>query len=280
MTETAMNAGLVYDMPATEYHAHPALGSTSIKTLGDPELSMADVKHKLETTEHKKVYDEGTLGHALILEGTLDHLVQLIDHDTYHSKAAKEAKARAQNDGLIPVKRAEWETMIDPLYEMQKSVMAHPIAGPLLTGHEPEVSVFWERDGVPLKARLDAYRPDRGIIADLKLVRSSAPNDFRKQISDLGYYIQTEDYLDGVQAATGFRPDWLFIAVQKTAPYTVSVHRLDPSTEHDARMRIQFALDRYRKAMETGEWPGYTAIYEQSLTPWESIKNETLEEAQ
>lgn len=280
MTETALAPALVRDMPPEEYHAHPALGSTSAKTLGDPELSMADVKYELENNEHKKVYDEGTLGHALILEGSLDHLVKIIDHKTYHSKAAQAERDQARNEGLIPVKVTEKESMIDPLYEMQKSVMAHPIAGPLLTGHEPEVSVFWERDGIECKGRLDAYRPEQGIIADLKLVRSARPNDVRKQISDLGYYIQAEHYLDGVQAATGFRPDWLFITVSKSAPYTVSVHRLEPSTATAARLRIDYGLERYRKALETGEWPGYNAVYEQSLTPWESIKNESLEESQ
>src|SRR5699024_12498176 len=94
---------------------------------------------------------------------------------------------------------------------MQNAVMEHPIAGPLLTGHQPEVSLFWEQDGVACKGRLDAYRPEQGIIADLKLVRSAAPNDVRKQISDYGYYIQAEHYLNGMQLLTGFRPEWYFV---------------------------------------------------------------------
>jgi hypothetical protein len=53
---------------------------------------------------------------------------------------------------------------------------------------------------------------------------------------------------------------------------------MDPTTDDAAQMRISYALGRYKQAMEAGKWPGYTSIYKQSLTPWEIIKNESLEE--
>ena len=68
------------------------------------------------------------------------------------------------------------------------------------------------------------------------------------------------------------------MTVAKEPPYSVSVHTMDESTDDAAQMRIDYALQRYRQATEAGKWPGYTSIYQQSLTPWESIKNEALEE--
>lgn len=269
---------IIYDLPSNDYFADKALGSTSIKTLSDPELSLSDVYYQLHNDVHKPEYDVGTLGHALILEGGIEDVIALVPYDSYRTKAAREAKAEAYANGLIPVNESEATTMLDPLYAIRDEVMNHPIAGPLLTGGHAEVSLFWEQDGVECKGRLDYWKPDQGVAVDLKLLRSAAPNDVRKQISDLGYYIQRVHYQNGVQQLTGFRPQWYWITVAKEAPYSVSVHTMDPSTDDAAQMRIDYALGRYKQAMEANNWPGYTSIYQQSLTPWESIKNEALEE--
>lgn len=270
-------SGLIYDMPAADYHAAAALGSTSIKTLADPDISMAEARVLMATNEHKAAYDVGTLGHALILEGSLDHLVQRVDADSYRTKAAREERDAAYAAGLIPVNDSEVETILAPVERMRDSVMNHPIASQLVTGHKAEVSAFWEDRGVQLKGRFDAYHPNRGVIVDLKCLLSARPSAVQKQISDLGYYIQAQAYLNGAKAVTGFVPDWFFLVVQKSEPYTVSVHRLHPDALAQAQRRIDFALDRYRQAQETGVWPGYNAIYEQSLTSWERIKNEGME---
>src|SRR5690625_1909129 len=269
---------LVNDMPAKEYFASKALGSTSVKTLADPELSLSDVYYQLHSDVQKPEYDVGTLGHALILEGSIEDVITLVPYDSYRTKAAREARDEAYANGLIPVNETEATTLLDPLYAIRDEVMNHPIAGPLLTGGHPEVSLFWEQDGVECKARLDYWKPDQGIAVDLKLLRSAAPNDVRKQISDLGYYLQRVHYMNGVQQLTGFRPEWYWVTVAKEPPYSVSVHTMDPSTDDAAQMRINYALQRYKQAMEANHWPGYTDVYMQSLTPWEAIKNESLEE--
>ena len=266
---------IVYDMPAEDYFADPAFGSTSIKLLSDPDISLAEVKHLLEHDEHKKEYDVGTLAHALILEGALDHLVVKVPFDTYHKDEAKEMRDAAYAAGLVPLKTPELESILGPVEAMRGAVLAHSIAAELLTGHQPEVSLFWEQDGVGMKARVDALHQSKGIMADLKTVRSARPNDFRKQISGLGYYIQGTHYRNGGKAVTGFEMDWYFVAVQKTEPYTVSVHKLSQAALDHGQRRIEYAIQRYKQTQETG-WTGYTAVYEQDLTPWEAIKNDEL----
>lgn len=273
-------SGLSYDMPAKQYHATPALGSTNIKTLADPDISMFEARQLLAHNEHKAVYDLGTLGHGLILEGSYDNLIRRIDADSYRTKDAREERDAAYVDGLIPVNDSEVETMLEPLEKIRDAVMNHSIAGQLLTGHKPEVSAFWEERGINLKGRFDAYHPDRGAIVDLKLLNSARPSEVQKAISDFGYYIQAKTYRNGAHLLTGFVPDFIFVVAQKTEPYTVSVHRLRPEALEAAQVRIDFALDRYRKAQESGKWPGYERIYSQGLTPWERIKTEGIENAE
>lgn len=266
---------IIANMPEKQYHADRAFGSTSIRTLSDPDISLSEVQYLLDHDKHKKEYDVGTLAHALILEGSLDHLVAPLPFPDYRTKAAREARDLAYNAEMIPVNESEQETMLEPIEAMRDSVMAHPIASELFTGHMPEVSLFWEQDGVPLKARIDAMHQSKGVVADLKTVRSARPNEFRKQISDLGYYVQARHYLNGLKQETGFEMDWYFVAVGKTAPYPVSVHKLSQAALDHGQRRIDYALMRYKQAQKHG-WTGYTAVYEQDLTPWEAIKNDDM----
>ena len=268
-------AQIIHDMPAEDYFANPAFGSTSIRYLSDPEISLQEVKHLLEHDEHKEAYDVGTLAHALILEGSLDHLVVEVDAKDYRTNKAREARDAAYAQNKIPVNNTERDTMLAPVEAMRDAVLDHPIAADLLTGHDPEVSIFWEQSGVPMKARIDALHMREGIAVDLKTVRSARPNDVRKQISDLGYYIQQRHYLNGLKQVTGFDMDWYFVTVGKEAPHPVSVHKMVPDAMQQAQARIDHAIARYKQAQEHG-WTGYTAVYEQQLTPWESIKNEEL----
>lgn len=266
---------IIYDMPAEDYFANPAFGSTSIRHLSDPEISLQEVKYLLELDEHKKVYDVGTLAHALILEGSMDHLIVEVDADDYRTKAAREARDAAYADNKIPVNNSEWVTMMEPIHGMQAAVYHHDIARDLLTDHVPEVSVFWEQSGVPMKARIDALHVDQKLAVDLKTVRSARPNDFKRQISDLAYYVQAAHYLNGLEAVTGDKYDWLFVAVDKSEPYVVSVHRMSQDALIEGAVRIGHAIDRYKAALDRG-WTGYEEIFTQELTPWESIKNESL----
>lgn len=269
-------ATTIYDLDETAYHAHEALGSTSIKTLSDTNISMAEVKVLLNSNEHKRVFDTGSLAHALILEGSLDRLVERVDVDAWRTNDAKESKAKAYAAGKIPINNSEVESILAPVERMADSVMSHRLASSLLTDFKPEVSAFWEQDGIPLKARFDAYRETHGQIIDLKTTRSARPGDVRKSISDLGYYIQSQHYLNGAQAVTGFIPDWKFVFVQNCEPYTVSVGSLEPEALRQAQARIDIALRRYQEAQSSGNWPGYEQEYKYGLTPWESIKNEDM----
>ncbi|WGH92118.1 PD-(D/E)XK nuclease-like domain-containing protein [Auritidibacter ignavus] len=277
-----LSTQLVHGMDAQEYHHTQALGSTSLRILSDPEITLKEAHYQLTTpSEPKPAYELGTLAHAHILEGTFDELVHRVDADNYRSKQAQQERDLARENGLIPLNNSEYDTVVQEVHAMADSVLSDPIAGPLVRDHEPELSLFWETDGVPLKARLDAWHQNTNTIVDLKTVRSARPNDFQKQISDLGYYIQARHYLNGaLQLLTDETPDWYFVAIQKTPPYTVSVHLLDNNALLDAQMRIDYAIDRYKTAERTGWDHGYTKVFEQELTPWEAMRNETLDELQ
>jgi len=262
-----MTTKIIDGLSNADYHAHPALGSTSLKTLAT--RTPAHWKWESEHPVHKDVYDIGTLAHSLILEQDESGVV-VIDEDDKRGKKWTDPAADARRAGKIPVVAKEWAD----IEGMRDSVMAHPVAGPLFTGHRAEASVFWEEDGLALKCRPDAWQP--GKLIDLKTTRSADPNEFGRTSADLGYHQSAAHYIDGVKVATGEELPFHFVLVEKTAPYFVSVVELDVEAVDLGRALNDRAKRIYRECAETGRWPGYQTAGLVNLPMWAIYKAEEL----
>lgn len=241
----------IYDgIPNAEYHRDPALGSTSLKT-----LALKTPAHYQHDKLHPKFSDAFTLGtaaHSLILEGDTSSIV-IVEADNWLTKAAKEAKAAALAGGKQPLLVKE----MAQVEAMRDSVMAHDVASQYFINHKAEQSVFWEEEGLMLKCRPDAWNP--GVIVDLKTTVDANPNEFGKTAFNFGYFMSAAHYIDGVKAATGEDVKFVFVNVEKTAPYLVSVTELDDYTLDYGRQMLDRAKRIYRECTASGVWPGYAA---------------------
>lgn len=262
-----MNPQIIDGMSNKEYHAHPALGSTSLKTLATK--TPAHYRWQADHPVHKDVFDLGTVAHSLILEGDTTG-VEVLDYPAWTTKAAREARDDARNQGKIPLLEKDWQEVM----AMHDAVMAHPEARALLTGHRPETSVFWEEDGLHLKCRPDAWQ--HGLLIDLKTTRTADPNEFGRTAAEFGYHQSAGHYIDGVKAITGEELPFKFILVEKTAPYFVSVVELDIEAVGIGRQLNDRAKRIYRECTETGRWPGYTNSEPVNLPMWAIYKAEDL----
>lgn len=262
-------AGVYESISNRDYHADPALGSTSLKTLAL--RTPAHWKHESENPVHKDVYDIGTLTHSLILEddATLHAVIDVEDkRGNKWSVPAREAK----DNGLIPVTAGEWSS----IEAMRDSVMAHPLARNAFTGHRAEVSVFWEEDGQVFKARPDAWKP--GLVADLKTALSANPNDFGRTAFDYGYFMSAPHYVDGIKKATGDDVKFVFVNVEKTPPYLVSVVELTPSDMARGRYQLDRAKRIYRECAANNRWPGYPEFSTIELPRWAQYELDEMEQ--
>jgi hypothetical protein len=250
MTATITEPGIYDGISNADYHAHPALGSTSLKTLATrtPAHYQWDKTHP----KHSDAFTIGTAAHSVILEDDLSGIVT-VDADNWLTKAAKEAKVAVLADGRQPLLRKEFLQVM----EMRDAVMDHPVARELFTGHRAEASVFWEEDGLALKARPDAWKP--GQLVDLKTTINADPREFGKTAYNFGYHQSNAHYIDGVKAATGETLPFTFVLVEKTAPYLVSVVTLDWEAIELGRALNDRAKRIYKECTETGNWPGYPA---------------------
>lgn len=257
MREKDHNVRHITDMSNTAYHAHTALGSTSLKTLATD--SPARWLHEQESPERKSAFDVGNLAHALILEGNLDRLVRRVHYDDYRKDDARHERDMAYNDGLIPINDTEVETKLGAVYAMRDAVMEHEIASQIVAkGTVRESSIFWQEDGLDLKCRPDSLATD--VIWDLKTGRSARPSQLGRSIAQLGYHQSASHYIDGVERLTGERLPFRFVFVESEAPHFVSVVELDAASIGLGSELNSVAKNSYRASMATGSWPAYPGI--------------------
>jgi hypothetical protein len=262
-----MKPGIYDGITNADYHADPALGSTSLKTLAT--RTPAHYQHDKAHPKFSDAFTLGTAAHSLILEADTSGIV-VVEADNWLTKDAKVAKAEALAAGKQPLLTKEM-VQVTAMFD---AVMAHPLARAAFTRHKAEQSVFWEEDGLALKCRPDAWKPST--LIDLKTARSADPNEFGKTAHEFGYHQSAAHYIDGVKAATGEELPFHFVLVEKTAPYLVSVVELDDEAINIGRQLNDRAKRIYRECVENNTWPGYPNADLISLPMWAIYQAEEL----
>ena len=259
----------VYDGVSSEdYHADPAIGSTSLKLIAQPG-GPAKWKYLQANPEHKDAYDLGTIVHSITLEQD-DSQVQVIDAPDWRTKDARAAKEEARAARKIPLLAKDWEKA----RAMRDAIMADPIGKAAFTGHRAEASVFHDDNGLMVKARPDAWHP--GLLVDLKTCLSAEHGKFGRTVLDLGYYQSNALYVDVVKAATGEDCKFGFFNVEKEPPYLVSWVELDDEYIDYGRRMNERAKRIYRECLEADTWPGYPSLGPISLPGYAGQQLEEL----
>jgi hypothetical protein len=158
---------------------------------------------------------------------------------------------------------------------VKDAVFGHKVVRILRTHGGCEVSVVWNRDGLPCKARLDkmihkANCPNT--VLDLKKIQATQGTDhaLRRAIRNYSYDIQAAWYTEGVKAVTGdpFRFAWVF--TEDAPPFDVRPLWASPAMLEVGRCKVNAAWQTYLRCVQSGEWPGYCDdIEEIAPEPWE-----------
>lgn len=236
-----------------QYHAGPGIGSTQVKSfLEYPALFYH--RHILgNAREDTDALRLGRLVHTAILEPsrfmesyfvvpTFMGLTKEGKPSEQSGEAREKKKAwfRALPPGSLVVTQEER----DNLAGMVDSIASHPIASELLKDGVPERSGYFRcpRTGLLLKFRPDFYRQGETTI-DIKSCRSAKFRDFQRSAYELGYPTSAGMYLDGASMIDGKkRDDFIFIAVEKEAPWLVEVYVADQEL-------IEFGQKKYREGI-------------------------------
>lgn len=168
---------------------------------------------------------------------------------------------------------------------IRDAVMAHPAAGKLLapSAGVAELSAYWrdKETAVLCRCRPDFWRHD-GTIVDLKTARDASPEGFSSSINSWRYYAQAAFYLDGITAARAAGGvdvpaprAFVFVAVEKVAPFAVAVYHLDAQSVGIGRREYREDLTTYAQCLSSDVWPGYgDKIQSISLPEWRLRQDE------
>ena len=279
---TITEPGIYADLPAEDYHAqHDWLSWSRMKYLLPPSTPAHFQASLRAGEERKRHFDLGKVVHTLTLgDGDEFVVVQALNKqkEAYDAKSYDLVSAQAHRDlicaeGKVPILRHELEAA----QKMAAQVKAHPIADALLSNGKPEVSLFWvdSATGVKCRARVD-WLPEpaegrRMIVPDLKTAVSAAPSEFGKAAANFAYFGQQQHYLDGIKALE-LDPDpaFLFVTVEKSDPYLVSVGQLaDRDDLTLARAAVDHCRRLYAECTANDSWPGYGhGINDLTLPQW------------
>lgn len=251
----------VYDgISLEEYHSdRTSLSSSGARKLlapSCPALFRYDQDHPSETKDHLEF---GSAMHAKLLgEGPE---LEIVDAASWTGKAAQTARRQYRAEGVIPLLPHQ---MTD-LDGMVAAIRRHPIASALFQPGfgKAEQSLYWrdQETGVMCRARPD-WLPDptegRLIVPDLKTTVKGDLDSLRKSIYKFGYHIQAPWYLSGIRAlGLAVRPVFVFVFIEKTAPYLITIVQLDHTAMDIGRRQGATARHIFRECTETGRWPAY-----------------------
>lgn len=266
---------IVRDMPEETYHARPELSSTQARLLLE---SAAKYRYAIDHPQKpKRAFDVGSAAHTKILGIGSDVVEYPEEHLTpsgnVSTKAATLAWAEEKRaGGLIPVSPDD----VAAVNGMAESILAHPEARERLErAGDRELSVFADVEGIPSRARLDGLAGDA---FDVKTTRKTAePVGFSREAIDHGYHVQEAWYRDVLKSAGVEFDRFLFFVVESTAPYLAGVIELDVIFQDMGRVAAIEARKRYRRGVETGQWPGYSERIELASPPaWAAMLSEEM----
>ena len=258
-----MNTDRFLSIPAEEYHAASRSGQyMSSHLLADfresPELYRRKTNGEIAEAESPALA-LGRAAHCLILEGKTAFDEQYVVADGPVNPKTGEPYGKATKA------YAEWlssqsREIVSPkdygfIVKLQKSVWTHPTACALLDSGAAEGVVRAEYRGVPCQIRLDWFSPGHGIV-DLKTCDSL--KWFEGDCRRFGYIYQMAFYRAVLREAVGETVPVHLIAVEKNEPFSTGVWELSDDVLEQAETVNEAALARYRKCLQSGEWPtGY-----------------------
>ncbi len=240
---------IMQKMSDKDYFAVNALSNSDFRLLNESVLHYENKElFKLESTSltlgsavHKLVLEPETFNDDFIIE---DFEGADLNKNTKLYKEAKKAWLDSVGDREILSK-----DLFEQVTLMARNVKA--IAGGLLQNGVAERAFFSKFDNVPVKCKADYYIESAGVVIDLKTTKSI--KDFKKSILEYGYGTQSAFYSDVINSL-GYKADrFVFILVETTKPYMVSVQEMQ------------------LEGIEEGR-----AIYSELLETWKSYKKDNV----
>ena len=259
-----MTAEIAYNQPDLVYRKEAGVNQSSLKKILDsPAHYQAALKFKMIPTPAMEM---GTGLHCLNLDGreAFDGAyVKKPENIKLTTKEGKEWKASVGRKKVLSSggKDDPWGSILGMDASLKRLAWFDPSQKDYIKHNE--VSIYWEEHAVKCKARLDRVLIEEGIVLDLKTTDSVDPELFTKKVVSLGYDFQAAYYARAAEAAYGKPFKFIFVAVERKAPYTVDLFEVTPDMMSEGLFKVEKALKLYAECEASGEWPNREPVIRQ-----------------
>lgn len=286
--------GFFPEMPVEDYFADPiiegSLSNSGIKILlGETPLEFAWQHPRLNPDAQPSIVADtvagrrGDIVHQLALGKGRGYAVG--DFKTWQSGDAKAFRDNAIEQGLTPIKRADFEEA-EVMAEVVREKIKIALDG---ADYFTEVPIIWKEpiggsgQFIYLRGMLDVWCPERLIILDPKItdrISNGPPGKFALQnhLVEMGYDRQAALYMRGIEQlipAAENRVKFENLLVRPKEPFVSRRIVYDRTFLRTAIFECREAFRIFADCQKRGEWNGYSEDAETvAMPPW--IENRRL----
>ena len=284
-----LEAGIHAAVSVEAYHADPcpmpSLSASMCKILDSESPWHAWTAHPRlnpawQPEEASKIFDLGTVCHALLLEGAdVAHVIAALKEGEpvtdWRTKAAQVERDEARARGKIPLLAHQAPEVAAMIQAATAQLAVHKDACNVFRAGKPEQTLTWQEEGgIWCRARLDWLSDSRLKIADYKTTSGSAnPETISRLMIASGWDIQAAFYIRGLNALHppgAYTREFRFVIQETFPPYTLCVVGLAPEWQWSGHSKVTRAIELWRKCLAEDHWPGYPdrTVYP-DLPKWE-----------
>ena len=152
----------------------------------------------------------------------------------------------------------------DLILEMAGSALENPVLRHYMADINKivEGTGYFEMEGAKCKVRPDLYIPGAGVVIDLKSTQDASNRGFTKSVQRFGYLFQGCWYMHALRLLGEKPKQFVFIAVEKTAPYATAAYTIKESDINKQFSNMERACQLWAACQSSGIWPGYSDMVE------------------
>lgn len=271
--------GFYFDMPAATYFADPCPEPSFTQSIAKELIAQSELHARAAhprfaaaagadddaDEKYNKVQAIGNAAHAVMIGR--GKTLAVGDFDSWRGKEAGAFKTEALAVGKTIILAKHHETalvMVKEGRDQLDTIAQNPDFRELrdaFRAGQGEVVLAWQEAGLWLRTMIDWLMPDKRIAYDFKTGgMSMAPHTIAFKIDDDGWDVQAamhERGLNALDPAGAGRRRFRFVAQENYPPYALVPYELGEAHLTMGRKKLDFAWQRWRRAMKSGQWPGY-----------------------
>jgi exodeoxyribonuclease VIII len=264
--------GLYRDVSEADYHARvPGLVSKSVLDLVDRSPAHYSAWLHCAEREPTPALIFGKWLHTALLEPER-FAAQYIAQPDFGDCRLKDNKARRSEWQLANAGKESVDAKsMDIIRGICASVNAHPLAGKMIREGVAEATLRWrdEETGLQCKARADYYVERLAACYDVKTTEDARPDAFARSMANYRYHVQDAFYREGFARIGRPLDHFVFIAVEKTAPFEVALYTLDADDVARGWSAAHANMATLKAAVSSGTYQGYgNSIQSIRLPAW------------